>query len=176
MTVRNAVIWLASISVGAIAIAAVWLGLELWAIDDVNQRIGAIGALAGSVAAVLALIAAVVAILAYAAATATPKLGLEVNFKGNQGPNVLAFQIDPDGTLAVGQINLEQNPQLVALTKLSNSASASARNPAVRLEFIGPGRVAEINGIPLNLGKDWEVVRPSNPDSGFAVQWMAGAI
>jgi hypothetical protein len=130
--------------------------------------------LAGSTG-LLAVIAAVVAILAFAAASGTPRLELEFNFKGGHGPGVLRFTRDPDGQLAPGNVNLQQSEQLVALIKVTNTSRFSARNPALRLELIGFHRLGSYQGTVFVLGEDWKEIRPSNPDAAWAVQWDGGS-
>lgn len=123
----------------------------------------------------LAVIAALVALIAFAAATGTPTLELEINFKGGHGPGVLRFTREANGQLAPGQDNLQQSDQLVALIKLSNASRFSARNPAVRLELMGFQRLGSFQGVVYQLGDEWKEVRPSNPDAAWAVQWDGGS-
>lgn len=168
---RIRALWITVITISVATFLATGLFglLSDWARTDV---IASMAAILTTGAVLLAVIAAVVAIAAYTAAVQRPVLVLEFNFLNNTGPGIIEWTRQPDNIYVQGNPQsfvLEQNQQLIARLTIHNRSTVSARNPALRIEFLGFART----GPPPGPG--WLPVNHTRADAAYAAQWDGGA-
>lgn len=164
MPSRNTIVF------GAIALVILSLGgsalVALFAWNQIHERADRLVAIGDAMAAatlLLSALAATIALVAYLASTSAPHLEAEVVFRCSE-PNRPVFLVEDDP--------LSRRPKLVSFRQLEGSVrihnrrSASAHNPAMRIDLVGMG------GIRAQRG--WRPVDWANPYGVCAVQWDGG--
>ena len=131
---------LVHVSAVALLLVVLGVGLSIWltwrSASDAATRISMVADILGGGTLVLAVIGAAVATLAYRVTVRTPELRAEVRFGHGVPPMTLFF--DPPNT--VGCRRIAQFIQCDAHIHLHNDSPAvSARNPAVKVVFLGMG-------------------------------------
>jgi hypothetical protein len=164
MPTRNVVLGIVALVV-AIMVATVAGGFVVWsAVDSPSDRLAALGDVMVASTLLLTAIAVAVGLAAYQVSVEAPELEPEITFRCSE-PNRPVFLVQPEAQRGISR--LVSFRQVEASVRITNRGSASARNPAMRIDLLGMGG--------MRPQVDWRAIDWSNPLGIHAVQWDGGA-
>lgn len=165
MPTRKALILGVTSLVVAIMAATAAGGYVVWStIPDQADRLAAFGDVMVASTLLLTAVAVAIGVAAYQVTVEAPELEPEITFRCS-GPNRPVFLVEPEPRLGIHR--LVSFRQIEASVRIHNRGSASARNPAMRIDLVGLG------GMRPHL--DWRPIDWSNHAGIHSVQWDGGA-
>ncbi|TMC07532.1 MAG: hypothetical protein E6J41_15995 [Chloroflexi bacterium] len=165
MPTRKAVVLGIGTLVAAIMVATAVGGYAVWVTSgDYADRLVAVGDVMVASTLLLTAIAVAVGVAAYQVTVEAPELEPEITFRCSE-PNRPVFLVEPEPRRR--RHRLVRFRQVEASVRIHNRGSASARNPAMRIDLVGMG------GVRPQL--EWRPTDWSNHVGVHAVQWDGGA-
>lgn len=131
---------------------------------DMSDRLVLLGDLLTASTVLLALVGGLIALGAYAAATGRPDLEVEIVFRFCF-PNRPVLELEPLNSVGIQMVAPYRQSE--AQVVVHNRSRYSARNPAVRIRFVGFGGIGDSPG--------WSTLDFVNMVGPTAVQWEGGA-
>lgn len=129
------------------------------------DRVSVIGTALGLLGAVYAGAAVVFALAAYLAATARPKIRVDLHFNQSD-PNRPVFGADGRNDAPEGWLFASPTQQAGFSITITNDSKVAAHNPGLRVEFEGIRHVQPANG--------WAVLHGVSTDGARILQWDGG--